>query len=41
MGRYELTLRRMMQVELSIGLMRSRFDTYPPQQFDLMFGRGL
>jgi len=35
MGRYESMLRRTTQVEVSIGLMRSRFETYPPQQFDL------
>ena len=36
MGKYESMLRRMTQVEVSVGLMRSRFETYPPQQFDLM-----
>ena len=36
MGKYELMLRRMTQVEVSMGLMRSRFETYSPQQFDLM-----
>jgi len=35
MGKYELMLRRTTQVEVSMGLMRSRFETYPPQQFDL------
>jgi len=35
MGRYESMLRRTTQVEVSVGLMRSRFETYPPQQFDL------
>ena len=35
MGKYESMLRRMTQVEVSVGLMRSRFETYPPQQFDL------
>jgi len=35
MGKYELMLRRTTQVEVSVGLMRSRFETYPPQQFDL------
>ena len=29
------SVRRMTQVEVSVGLMRSRFETYPPQQFDL------
>jgi len=28
-------LRRTIQVEISMGIMRSRFETYPPQQFDL------
>jgi len=35
MGKYESMLRRTTQVEISVGLMRSRFETYPPQQFDL------
>ena len=35
MGKYELMLRRTTQMEVSVGLMRSRFETYPPQQFDL------
>jgi len=35
MGKYKLVLRRMTQVEMSIGIMRSRFETYPPQQFNL------
>jgi len=35
MGKYKSMLRRMTQVEVSVGLMRSRFETYPPQQFDL------
>jgi len=35
MGKYESMLRRTTQVEVSVGLMRSRFETYPPQQFDL------
>jgi len=35
MGKYESMLRRMTQVEISMGIMRSRFKTYPPQQFDL------
>jgi len=36
MGKYESMLRRTTQVEISMGIMRSRFETYPPQQFDLM-----
>ena len=36
MGKHESMLRRTTQVEVSVGLMRSRFETYPPQQFDLM-----
>jgi len=35
MGKYELVLRRTTQVEMSMGIMRNRFETYPPQQFDL------
>jgi len=35
MGKYESMLRRTTQVEVSVGPMRSRFETYPPQQFDL------
>jgi len=31
-------MKRMTNTEISIGLMRSRYDTYPPQQFDLMVG---
>jgi len=34
-GKYELMLRRTTQVEMSVGILRSRFETYPPQQFDL------
>jgi len=36
MGKYKSVLRRMTQVEMSMGITRSRFETYPPQQFDLM-----
>jgi len=36
MGKYESLLRRTTQVEMSVGIMRSRFETYPPQQFNLM-----
>ena len=35
MGKYELMLRRMTQVEVSVGLTKSRFEAYPPQQFNL------
>jgi len=35
MGKYESMLRRTTQVEVSVGLMRTRFETYPPQQFNL------
>jgi len=35
MGKYELLLRRTTQAEMYVGIMRSRFKTYPPQQFDL------
>jgi len=35
MRKYELMLRRTTQVEISVGILRSRFETYPPQQFDL------
>jgi len=34
-GKYESMLRRTTQVEISVGIMRSRFETYPPQQFNL------
>jgi len=36
MGKYELMLRRTTQVEMSVGILRSRFETHPPQQFNLM-----
>ena len=36
MGKYELMLRRTTQVEMSMGILRSRFETHPPQQFNLM-----
>jgi len=36
MGKYESMLRRATQVEMSMDIMRSRFETYPPQQFNLM-----
>jgi len=35
MGKYELMLRRTTQVEMSVGILGGRFETYPPQQFDL------
>jgi len=35
MGKYKSMLRRTTQVEMSVGILRSRFETYPPQQFDL------
>jgi len=35
MGKYESMLRRTTQVEMSMGILRSRFETYPPQQFNL------
>ena len=35
MGKYKSVLRRTTQVEMSVGIVRSRFETYPPQQFDL------
>jgi len=35
MEMYESMLKRMTNAEISIGLMRSRYETYPPQQFDL------
>jgi len=34
MGKYESMLRRTTQVEVSVGLMRSRFETYPPHTGD-------
>jgi len=39
MEMYESMLKRMTNAEISIGLMRSRYETYPPQQFDLTVGR--
>jgi len=35
MGKYKSMLRRTTQVEMSVGILRSRFETYPPRQFDL------
>ena len=35
MGKYESMLRRTTRMEVSMGLMRSRFETCPPQQFNL------
>jgi len=35
MGKYKSMLRRTTQVEMSVGILRSTFETYPPQQFDL------
>ena len=38
MEMYELMMKRVTNVEISVGLLRSRFETYPPQQFDLSVG---
>ena len=38
MEMYEGVMKRMTNVEISVGLMRSRYNTYPPQQFDLRVG---
>ena len=38
MEMYEGMLKRMINTEISVGLLKSRYETYPPQQFDLMVG---
>ena len=38
MEMYEGMMKMMTNAEISIGLMRSRYNTYPPQQFDLTVG---
>ena len=38
MEMYKGMLKRLTNAEISVGLMRSRYDTYPPQRFDLMVG---
>ena len=35
MGKYKSMLRRRTHMKISVGLMRSRFETYPLQQFNL------
>jgi len=31
-------MKRVTNAEISVGLLRSRYETYPPQQFDLTVG---
>jgi len=38
MEMYKLMLKRMTNVEISVGFSKSRYETYPPQQFDLTEG---
>ena len=38
MEMYKLMMKRVTNTEISVGLLRSRYETYPPQQFDLMVG---
>jgi len=38
MDLYEGMMRRMTNAEISVGLLKSRYETYPPQQFDLTVG---
>jgi len=38
MEMYKSMMKRVTNVEISVGLLRSRYETYPPQQFDLMVG---
>jgi len=38
MEMYKSMLKRMTDMEISVGLLRSRYETYPPQQFDLTVG---
>jgi len=38
MEMYESMMKRVTNAEISVGILRSRFETYPPQQFDLTVG---
>jgi len=38
MEMYESMMKRVTNAEISVGLLRSRYETYPPQQFDLTVG---
>ena len=38
MEMYELMMKRVTNAEISVSLLRSRYETYPPQQFDLTVG---
>jgi len=38
MEMYESMMKRVTDAEISVGLLRSRYETYPPQQFDLTVG---
>jgi len=38
MDLYEGMMKRMTNTKISVGLLTSRYETYPPQQFDLTVG---
>jgi len=38
MEMHELMMRRVTNMEISVGLLRSRFEAHPPQWFDLLVG---
>ena len=38
MEMYESMMKRVTNAEISVGILRSRFETYPPQHFDLTVG---
>jgi len=38
MEMYKSMMKRVTNAEISVGLLRSRYETYPPQQFDLTVG---
>ena len=38
MEMHKSMMKRVTNVEISVGLLRSRFEAYPPQQFDLSVG---
>ena len=38
MEMYKSMMKRVTNAEISVGILRSRFETYPPQQFDLTVG---
>ena len=39
MEMHELMIRRVTNAEISVGLLRSRFESHPPQWFDLLVGK--